>query len=57
MSTIESELKKYLDERKPKSFNSMIESMSWYTRTRKEFMKKVKTGEIKLAHGTENPNL
>lgn len=33
------ELKKYLDERKPRSFGSMVECMSWYVRTRKEFMK------------------
>ena len=39
------ELKKYLDERKPSSFGSMIESMSWYTRTRKEFIKKHKLDE------------
>lgn len=32
------ELKKYLDERRPHSFGSMIESMSWYIRTRKKFI-------------------
>ena len=34
-------LKKYLDERKPNSFNNMIESMSWYTNMRKEFIEKM----------------
>lgn len=34
-------LKKYLDERKPDSFDSMIESMSWYTNTRKQFIKEM----------------
>ena len=34
-------LKKYLDERKPTSFNNMIESMSWYTNMRKEFIEKM----------------
>lgn len=41
------ELKKYLDERKPKTFNSMIESMSWYTQMRKEFIEKMESGELK----------
>lgn len=40
------ELKKYLDERKPSSFGSMVESMSWYTRTRKEFIKKHNLEEV-----------
>ena len=35
------ELNKYLEERKPQSFNSMIESMSWYTNMRKEFIKQL----------------
>jgi hypothetical protein len=42
------ELKKYLEERKPKSFNSMIESMSWYMQARKEFIEKMNRGEIKV---------
>ena len=46
------ELKKYLDERKPSSFGSMIESMSWYTLTRKEFIKK-----HKLDEGTKHRNV
>jgi hypothetical protein len=41
------ELEKYLNERKPKTFNSMIESMSWYTKARKEFIEKMNNGEIK----------
>lgn len=40
------ELEKYLAERKPKSFGSMIESMSWYTRTRKEFIEKHNLKEV-----------
>jgi hypothetical protein len=35
------ELEKYLNERKPKSFSSMIESMSWYNQKRKEFIEKM----------------
>jgi hypothetical protein len=46
------ELKKYLDERKPSSFGSMIESMSWYSRTRKEFIKK-----HNLDEGTKHRNV
>lgn len=42
------ELNKYLEDRKPKSFGSMIESMSWYTKTMKEFKEKVEKGEIKI---------
>jgi hypothetical protein len=42
------ELKKYLDERKPKSFGSMTESMSWYTKTRQEFIDKMNKGELKI---------
>lgn len=34
-------LQKYLDERKPKTFGSMIESMSWYTNTRKLFIEQL----------------
>lgn len=45
---VKRELKKYMDERKPKSFGSMVESMSWYARTRKEFFDKLATGEIQI---------
>lgn len=34
-------LKEYLDINKPKSFSSMVESMSWYTQARKKFIEKL----------------
>ena len=39
------ELEKYLAEQKPESFGSMIESMSWYSKKRKEFIQKHKLNE------------
>jgi len=53
MMTIGSEefkkaLDEFLAERKPQSFNSMIESLSWYKKMREEFIKMMKEkGELK----------